>query len=330
MSRFSGLVSTDSDRTTTRRECVPTRSRSMSTTFARMYTRTESESLESTRVSTRSDRFPFESSTARFESTRVSTRFVFLWRESTCSESERVRGRTSSARTNRRIDRVRFECATTTRLEAWSRFESTSVDFESTSIDIESARAPFESSSTRSRSTRSHRQSTRLHIQSTGLHIQSTLEQRKSGRARRRSTGWSRPSTLDPRRSAALRRTDARIHLVSSRSPTRRQLLQATGALGASTLLACRAGSSSSGPSIVSITSRRVTQSLPGIATVDGAGVHLTRIIGQPALRHLDPFVLLDRMHSDDPSAYVRGFQSSPRLVPLRSRRYGDRAGDAS
>jgi quercetin 2,3-dioxygenase len=107
-------------------------------------------------------------------------------------------------------------------------------------------------------------------------------------------------------------RSDATIVLVASRQPTRRQLLQATGALGASTLLACRAGSSSSGPSIVSITSRRVTQSLPGIATVDGAGVHLTRIIGQPALRHLDPFVLLDRMHSDDPSAYVRGFPDHP------------------
>jgi redox-sensitive bicupin YhaK (pirin superfamily) len=51
---------------------------------------------------------------------------------------------------------------------------------------------------------------------------------------------------------------------------------------------------------------------LPGMQTVDGAGVHLARIIGQPALRHLDPFVLLDRMHSDDPDAYVRGFPDHP------------------
>jgi len=51
---------------------------------------------------------------------------------------------------------------------------------------------------------------------------------------------------------------------------------------------------------------------LAGMATVDGAGVHLTRIIGQPALRNLDPFVLLDRMHSDDPDAYVRGFPDHP------------------
>jgi redox-sensitive bicupin YhaK (pirin superfamily) len=45
---------------------------------------------------------------------------------------------------------------------------------------------------------------------------------------------------------------------------------------------------------------------------VDGAGVQLTRIIGQPALRHLDPFILLDRMHSRDPAAYIRGFPDHP------------------
>jgi redox-sensitive bicupin YhaK (pirin superfamily) len=46
--------------------------------------------------------------------------------------------------------------------------------------------------------------------------------------------------------------------------------------------------------------------------TSDGAGVKLTRIIGQPALRHLDPFVLLDRIHSSDPEAYIRGFPDHP------------------
>jgi redox-sensitive bicupin YhaK (pirin superfamily) len=51
---------------------------------------------------------------------------------------------------------------------------------------------------------------------------------------------------------------------------------------------------------------------LPGVATVDGAGVQLTRIIGQGALRHLDPFILLDRFHSDDPDAYARGFPDHP------------------
>ena len=46
--------------------------------------------------------------------------------------------------------------------------------------------------------------------------------------------------------------------------------------------------------------------------TTDGAGVRLTRVIGQPALRNLDPFVLLDRFHSDDPGAYIAGFPDHP------------------
>src|SRR4051812_23270364 len=57
---------------------------------------------------------------------------------------------------------------------------------------------------------------------------------------------------------------------------------------------------------------RRVARKLIGQATTDGAGVKLTRIIGQQALRNLDPFVLLDRFHSDDPDAYIRGFPDHP------------------
>lgn len=51
---------------------------------------------------------------------------------------------------------------------------------------------------------------------------------------------------------------------------------------------------------------------LPGMPTTDGAGVKLTRVIGQRSLPHLDPFILLDRFHSDDPSAYIRGFPDHP------------------
>ncbi len=57
---------------------------------------------------------------------------------------------------------------------------------------------------------------------------------------------------------------------------------------------------------------RRVQRKLVGQATTDGAGVRLQRVIGQQALRHLDPFVMLDRFHSDDPSAYIRGFPDHP------------------
>jgi redox-sensitive bicupin YhaK (pirin superfamily) len=59
-------------------------------------------------------------------------------------------------------------------------------------------------------------------------------------------------------------------------------------------------------------TQRRPVQILPGLATSDGAGVRLTRVIGQRALPDLDPFLLLDRFHSDDPSAYIAGFPDHP------------------
>ncbi len=51
---------------------------------------------------------------------------------------------------------------------------------------------------------------------------------------------------------------------------------------------------------------------LEGQATMEGAGVPVVRAIGQSRLRHLDPFVLLDRFESDDPSAFMRGFPSHP------------------
>jgi hypothetical protein len=44
----------------------------------------------------------------------------------------------------------------------------------------------------------------------------------------------------------------------------------------------------------------------------DGAGVKLNRIIGQPALPDLDPFLMLDEFGSDDPAAYIAGFPSHP------------------
>ena len=46
--------------------------------------------------------------------------------------------------------------------------------------------------------------------------------------------------------------------------------------------------------------------------TKDGAGVSLFRAIGQPALRELDPFLLLDEMHSDQADDYIAGFPSHP------------------
>jgi quercetin 2,3-dioxygenase len=59
-------------------------------------------------------------------------------------------------------------------------------------------------------------------------------------------------------------------------------------------------------------TARRLVKTLAGMPASDGAGVKLNRIIGQPALPDLDPFLLLDEFGSDDPKAYIAGFPSHP------------------
>jgi redox-sensitive bicupin YhaK (pirin superfamily) len=57
---------------------------------------------------------------------------------------------------------------------------------------------------------------------------------------------------------------------------------------------------------------RRVVWSGAGQPASDGAGVKLNRVIGQPALEDLDPFLLLDEFGSDDPAAYIAGFPDHP------------------
>jgi redox-sensitive bicupin YhaK (pirin superfamily) len=59
-------------------------------------------------------------------------------------------------------------------------------------------------------------------------------------------------------------------------------------------------------------TRRRVVWTGAGMPASDGAGVKLNRVIGQPALPDLDPFLLLDEFGSDDPKAYIAGFPSHP------------------
>ena len=46
--------------------------------------------------------------------------------------------------------------------------------------------------------------------------------------------------------------------------------------------------------------------------TSDGAGVKLTRVIGQPALPDLDPFLMLDEFGTDNPGDYIAGFPAHP------------------
>jgi redox-sensitive bicupin YhaK (pirin superfamily) len=63
--------------------------------------------------------------------------------------------------------------------------------------------------------------------------------------------------------------------------------------------------------SVVS-TPRAVIQTLRGQPASDGAGVKLTRVIGQPRLPDLDPFLLLDEFGTDKPEDYIAGFPEHP------------------
>ena len=57
---------------------------------------------------------------------------------------------------------------------------------------------------------------------------------------------------------------------------------------------------------------RAVLQVIRGMPTSDGAGVKLTRVIGQPQLDALDPFLLLDEFGTDNPGDYIAGFPAHP------------------
>jgi len=57
---------------------------------------------------------------------------------------------------------------------------------------------------------------------------------------------------------------------------------------------------------------RSVKQIVHGMPTSDGAGVKLTRVIGQPQMPDLDPFLMLDEFGTDDPDDYIAGFPEHP------------------
>ena len=58
--------------------------------------------------------------------------------------------------------------------------------------------------------------------------------------------------------------------------------------------------------------SRGVESLVQGRTTSDGAGVKLTRVLGQSLQRRLDPFLMLDAFGSDQPDDYIRGFPDHP------------------
>lgn len=59
-------------------------------------------------------------------------------------------------------------------------------------------------------------------------------------------------------------------------------------------------------------TSRAIASLVEARHSVDGAGVSLSRHTALAALEDLDPFVLLDEIHSASPADYERGFPSHP------------------
>jgi len=57
---------------------------------------------------------------------------------------------------------------------------------------------------------------------------------------------------------------------------------------------------------------RKVVKVVHGMPTSDGAGVKLRRVIGQPGLPELDPFLMLDEFGTDAPADYIAGFPEHP------------------
>jgi redox-sensitive bicupin YhaK (pirin superfamily) len=59
-------------------------------------------------------------------------------------------------------------------------------------------------------------------------------------------------------------------------------------------------------------TGRTVSRVVDGMPAEDGAGVKLTRMVGHPRLDVIDPILMLDRIRSDEPEAYIAGFPPHP------------------
>lgn len=60
------------------------------------------------------------------------------------------------------------------------------------------------------------------------------------------------------------------------------------------------------------LSDRTISRVVRGMPASDGAGVELTRVIAQPALPMVDPFLLLDAFRSDRPDDYIGGFPAHP------------------
>jgi len=57
---------------------------------------------------------------------------------------------------------------------------------------------------------------------------------------------------------------------------------------------------------------RKCTQIVRGQHTIDGAGVHLRRVLGLRTVKDFDPFLMLDGFDSSNPQDYIKGFPWHP------------------
>jgi len=57
---------------------------------------------------------------------------------------------------------------------------------------------------------------------------------------------------------------------------------------------------------------RKILRIIQAKPTTEGAGVRLKRVFGNQEISLLDPFLLLDDFHSDNPNDYIAGFPSHP------------------
>jgi quercetin 2,3-dioxygenase len=59
-------------------------------------------------------------------------------------------------------------------------------------------------------------------------------------------------------------------------------------------------------------TARKLSRTIPGMETSDGAGVKLRRSIGSSQNLRLDPFLMLDEFGTENPDDYIAGFPPHP------------------
>jgi redox-sensitive bicupin YhaK (pirin superfamily) len=60
------------------------------------------------------------------------------------------------------------------------------------------------------------------------------------------------------------------------------------------------------------MTVRPVIKTVKGMPTSDGAGVRMTRMLGNPEIQMFDPFLMLDHFNTENPGDYIGGFPSHP------------------